>query len=148
MPISIDESLKDFLVIWAAGLSTLLGALKLLDYWDGRFRLQVDYDFTDDPSEGNKITLRNLTSNPITISYKELLIRRSWRFFQKYEEVPLTDEQPYDVCIPAHSSHTFNYKDMSHFSLNSKLLTGKTIYLKIWIAGRRPLTLVVYRNGT
>ena len=148
MPISIDESLKDFLVIWAAGLSTLLGALKILEYWDDRFRLEVDHDFPDDPNEGKKITLRNLTSNPVTIPYKELLVRRKWWFFQKYEEVPSTNEPPYDVIIFAHSSHTFNYKDMSNFSLKSKLLAGKTIYLKIWIAGRRPLTLVVHRNGT
>lgn len=148
MPTIIDESLKDLLTIWGAGLSTLLGALKILEYWDDRFRLQVDYDFSDDATEGNKITLRNLTSNPITIPYKELLIGRKWLPFLKYQEIPFTDEPPHDIFIPAHSSHTFNYKDMPHFSLKSKLMAGKTIYLKVWIAGRRPMTLTVYRNST
>ncbi|WP_449302244.1 hypothetical protein [Pseudoxanthomonas mexicana] len=146
MPIDIDISGKDFVAIWGATLSTVLGVLKVAEYWRDRFRLEIDYDFTNDPSEGNKITLRNLTARPITIPYRELLMRKRWHFFRRREEIPFTDEPPCDVTIPAHSSHTFEFREMAHFSLKSKMLSGKTIYLKLWIAGRKPVTLPVYTN--
>jgi hypothetical protein len=146
MPIHLDISTNEFLAVWGAALSTILGILKLAEYWKSRFRLEVDYDFTDDPNQGNKITLRNLTSTPITIPYRELLMRKKWHFFRKREEILFTDEPPSDVTVPAHSSHTFEFKEAAHFSLKSKALSGKTIYIKVWIAGRKPVTLPVYTN--
>ena len=147
MPEILGLPLKDFFIVWGAGLSTLLAILKLVEFWRDRFRLEVDYDFSTDPHEGNRIVVRNLTARPITIPYRELLMRRRWAVLRKREEIPLTDEQPCDVSIPAHASHTFEFKEQSHFSLKSKLLAGKTIYLRVWLAGRRPITLKVYTNG-
>lgn len=146
MPEILGIPLKDFLIVWGASLSTLLAILKFVEFWRDRFRLEVNYDFSTDPHEGNKITVRNLTTKPVTIPYRQLLIRPRWALFQKREEIPFTDEPPYDVNIPAHASHTFEFKEQSHFSLKSKLLAGKTIYLKVWLAGRRPITLKVYTN--
>ena len=147
MPISLDISTKDFLAVWGACLSTVLGGLKVYEYWRDRFRIEVDYEFIDDPIEGNKLTIRNLTSRPMTIAYRELLFGRKWLFFSKLQEIPFTDEPAHDVTIPPHSSQSIRYREQSHFLVNRGSLSGTTLFLKLWIAGRRPLLVKVYKNA-
>jgi hypothetical protein len=146
MPASIESVAKDLAAIWGAILSTILAIQKGYEWWASRFRLETDYEFTDDPSIGHKITIRNLTGRPITIPFREVLSRKRWHFFRKPEEIPFTDESPTDVVIPAYGSHAFEFMELSHFSLKSKHLADHNIYLKVWIAGRKPKTLHVYAN--
>ncbi|MCZ8158379.1 MAG: hypothetical protein O9256_00550 [Rhizobiaceae bacterium] len=141
-----EVALNDALAVWGAGLSTLLACVKLHELWRDRFRLEIDYDFSSDREFGSKITIRNISSRPVTITYKELLIGRSFPFFRGLMEVPGTNEEPYDISIPAHSSETISYQGESHFSISGDQLAGKSLFLKVWIAGRKPMLLLVYKS--
>lgn len=128
-----------FLAWWGAGLSTLLAIVKLWEIWRTRFRIDVGCNLTGSPEIGNELFIRNLMGSPVILSYWQLL-RLSGRWpFRTETELTSPEEDARDIRIDAHSSLTLTFKDQEHFDWGVNALDGKSIYIRLWIAGRGPV---------
>lgn len=61
-----------FLAWWGAILSSILALIKIFEFWNKRFRIDVTYEFTSSAEVGNTIFLTNLSPGPIVVQYWEL----------------------------------------------------------------------------
>lgn len=135
---------SNFIAWWGAGLSTLLAIAKLWEMWRDRFRVDVGRNFTSDSEIGNEIFIRNLAAHPVILSYWELLyVSGRWPFL-KFSSLKDPGPDASDVRIEAHSSITFRFADGDYFSWSAKALKGRRIYIRLHIAGRRPILKKVY----
>ena len=139
-----EVNITNYIAWWGAGLSTLLAIIKVLELWNNRFRVDIGYKFTSGPEIGNEIFIRNLSSKPIILEYWELYYCSHRWLFKKFEEFesPLLDVN--DSQIQSHSSKTLVFIDQDHFSYGSKALKGRSIYIKLCVAGKKPFFKKVY----
>ena len=129
----------NYLAWWGAGLSTLLAFVKPLELWSNRFRIDIGYIFTTEPNQGNQIHIRNLSSKAIILEHWELYYcKRRW-LFNTFKELESPTFDIKDIQIPAHSSKTLYFKRQNHFNLQ-----GKTIYIKLCVAGKKPFYKKVF----
>ena len=133
-----------FLAWWGACLSTLLAGVKLWEMWRDRFRVDIGCNFTGNPDIGNEIIVRNLTGYPIIVSYWEVLWISGYWPFRAQSTLTATEEHASDARIDAHSSLTLTFSGQDHFDWGVKALNGRTIYLRLYVAGRRPVLRKVY----
>ena len=67
------EIIKEIIVLWGAGLSTLLALIKVWEVWSSRHHaIDVGYLFQG-PEYGNDIFIRNLSDKPVIVTDWELL---------------------------------------------------------------------------
>lgn len=124
---------------WGAILSTLLALMKLWEFWRDRFRIEVDRTLTTDPEIGNKIFVRNLAGHPVILSYWELISCEGRWSFQRHSTLSSPEADARDSRIETHSSFTLTFAEQDHFDWGSKALKGRRIYIRLYIAGRRPI---------
>jgi len=134
----------NFIAWWGAGLSTLLALVKLWEIWRDRFRLDIGSNLTSDPEIGNEIFIRNLSGYPLILSYWELLHGSGVWPFLKLSEFESPGPDASDLRIEAHSSKSFTFSEAYHFGWSEKSLKGRKIYMRLYIAGRRPILKKVY----
>ena len=127
---------------WGAVLSTLLALIKLHEFWRDRFRIEIGHGFTGDVNHGNDIHIRNLSSRPIILSYWEIFYRKGYCFTKKDKYIASPEAFACDLKIDPHSSHTLNFNGQDHFSWGQT--DGSKIYMRLHIAGRRPIVKKVY----
>lgn len=133
--------------MWGAALSTSLALIKIWEIWRARRRLDYGYNFTDDPKIGNEITIRNLSSTAIIISYWELVwLKSKWYGFKKEETKTITAEHDFsDWIIAPHSSQKLTFSEGHYFSWSGKANFGTKLYLRVMIAGeKRPRLAKIY----
>ncbi len=137
---------NNFIAFWGAGLSTLLASVKLFELWSARRRIEISYRFIGIPEEGNDIIIRNISDKPFIVTHWELqFCKRKW-----FRWIPYRIEDPEgfgsDICIQEHSSKVLNFSDAYYFEWGHKAMSGKRIYLKLIIAGKkRPVRQLVYK---
>jgi hypothetical protein len=129
---------------WGAGLSTLLAILKIWEIWRDRFQLDVSYSFTSDENIGNEILIRNLSSRPFILKYWELLYGSGRWPRRKFEPIEHAEHDAGDSRIEPHATLTLHFADAQHFSWGHEALKGRKIYIRIHIAGRKPILRLVY----
>ena len=134
----------NYIAWWGAGLSTLLALVKLWELWRDRFRIDVGYGFTGEPSIGNDIYIRNLSGKPIIMTYWEVFFRPHLWPLKKDIYIQSPEEESHDVQINPHSSLTLNFSEMNHFDWGWKTMKRKRIYIRLHVAGRRPILKRVY----
>lgn len=134
----------DYIAWWGAGLSTFLAFVKLWELWGSRFRVDIGRNFTSEPDIGNEIFIRNLSSKPIILEYWELHYCSRWWPFRKFEEFESPGPDACDIQIQPHSSKSLSFSGQYHFSWSAKALNGRKIYLKLYIAGRKPFYKKVF----
>lgn len=140
----VETSGVNYIAWWGACLSTLLAAVKVWELWRDRFRVDLGHNFTSDPETGNEIFVRNLSAKPIIIEYWEIhYVSGVWPF-RKFVEFESPGPDASDIQIAPHSSKAFSFNGASHFSWSDKGLQGRKIYMRLYIAGRRPLDKKVY----
>ena len=134
----------NYIAWWGAGLSTLLAAVKLWELWRDRFRIDVGCNLTSNPDIGNEIFIRNLSAKPVILSYWEVLYgSRAWPF-RKFSEVESPGPDVYDSRIDPHSSKTLTFSEQNHFGWSRTTLKGRKIYIRLFMAGRRPVLKKIY----
>lgn len=134
---------SNFLSYWGAGLSTLLALVKLAELWRDRFKIDVSYSFSSNESIGNKILIRNLFGRPIIIEFWEVLYCSGCWPFRNFKALAL----PYEVSdkrLEAHSTYELNFSEENYFSSSAKVLKGRKIFIRLYIAGRNPVLKLVY----
>lgn len=140
----MGEGNVDYIAWWGAGLSTLLALTKLWELWRDRFRIEIGFNFTDDPEQGHDIFIRNLSGTPMILSFWELFYRpRLWPL-KKDSEIGASGVDTYDLRIEPHSSKSLGFKRMEHFDWGWKAMKGRSICIRLYIAGRPPVVKRVY----
>jgi hypothetical protein len=123
-----------------------LAIATLWEMWRDRFRFDVGRSFTSDVEIGNDVFIRNLAAHPVILSYWELLYVSGRSPFRKFPILEDPGPDASDVLIGAHSSITFRFADGDYFSWSAKALKGRRIYIRLHIAGRRPIFKKVYNK--
>lgn len=129
---------------WGAGLSTLLAIVKLLELWQDRFRLEVDYNFASDENVGNTILVRNLSSRPLLLSYWEVLYCNGRWPRRKFQDVSCPDHDYGDRRIEPHSTLELRFAEADYFFWGHKALKGRRIFIRLHVAGRGEILKLVY----
>ena len=143
-----DVTVTEILGVWGAVLSTFLAGVKLWEIWRDRHRIEIGRVFTSDESIGNTISIRNLSSRAFLISYWELVYSTGWWPFRKLEAFRSQDFDVNDQKVEAYSTYKLTFSDQDYFGSSPKALKDRKIYIRICVAGRKPVLMLVYRSNT
>jgi len=127
-----------------AFVSTLLAAIKVAEWWRDRNRLETDFTCTTSEAEGNTVIIRNLYSKPIIITYWEIFMAEKLRWNSDQVTLETADFDDSDQVIAPHASLRWNFSEARYFGTSEKILKGRCIYLRLWIAGRKPTVRKLY----
>ena len=136
--------LGDWIALWGALLSTVLATIKIMEWWRDRNRLEIAFSSTTSESIGNSIVIRNLYAKPIIITHWELFLAHDRRGKRMYESIESAEFDSGDQVVGAHASIVWNFCDAHYFSTSEQAIKGRAIYLRLCIAGRRPVTRKIY----
>ncbi len=136
--------LSSYLAWWGAAISTILALIKIWEFWQDRFRVDVGYNFTGDPELGNEIYIRNLSAQPIILKYWKLFYVSGIWPFRKFSEFESPGPYARDIQIAPHSSKELTFREASYFDWGAKFLTGRKIYMRLYIVGRRSILRKLY----
>ncbi|RUL74079.1 hypothetical protein [Dyella choica] len=129
---------------WGALLSTVLALVKGWELWRDRFRIEIDSVFTGAINIGNKIRIRNLSPNPIMISYWEVFYRAGiWPFLKKTFICDMNFDND-GTTIPSHSVYTLTFADEDYFSTSFDNQEGRKIFIRLHIAGGKTVCRKIY----
>jgi hypothetical protein len=132
---------------WGAALATVLALIKVWELWRDRFRLDVSYNFSGLSSIGNKVLIRNIGSRPLILTHWDLLYgSRRWPF-RRFEHLASADFEEGDTTIEAGDTHTLHFDEQDHFDWGASALRGRSIYIRLFVAGRRPRIRRVFRHS-
>lgn len=130
---------------WGACLSTALAGIKIWETFRSRFRIEVGGCFTSASDIGNTLRIRNISPNPIILTYWVIFYGSGkWPF---REEKPLSniDYDSNDLAIQPSATCTLEFTDEEYFSTAPSSLKGRSIYIRLHFAGRRePIVRKVY----
>lgn len=135
---------KDLMAVWGGLLSTGLAGIKVFEWWRDRDRLDISFGSSTSVEHGNQIQIRNLSSRPIIITHWELFLAFDSKGKRDCEFVDSADYDDGDLTISAHASTQWNFCEARYFSTSGKHLRGRSIYLRLCIAGRKDLTKKLY----
>lgn len=141
---AVADSTSTFIAWWGAGLSTLLAIVKFFELWRDRFQVEVSYNFTGSTSIGNEVLIRNLSDRPLILTYWELLYCSDHMLKRKFESFESAEYDAGDSRLNAHSTLTLHFAEANYFAVGTKALNGRRIYIRLHIAGRRPILRLVY----
>ncbi len=136
--------LKDLVAVWGGILSTGLAGIKVFEWWRDRDRLDISFGSTSSVEHGNQIQIRNLSNRPIIVKHWELFFSFDSKGKKDYELVESAEYDDNDLTIAAHASIQWNFCEARYFSTSEKQLRGRSIYLRLCIAGRKDLTTKIY----
>lgn len=115
-----------------------------MELWWARHRIDTSYGFTSSAIEGNTVLIRNLSNRPIIIEYWEQFAAHDKGGKEGYDVLALPDSLPDDTQLAAMSTLTLRFCEADYFGTTPKYLKCRRIYLKLWVAGRKPATYKVY----
>jgi hypothetical protein len=130
---------------WGAVLSTLLLLAKLWELWRDRFQVEISGNFTSSPEIGNEIFVRNLSGRTFILTHWELLYGTGRWPARRFTHLASADYYDAgDLRVGPHSTHTLAFRDEEHFDCDVDALKGRRIFIRLHIAGRRPILRLVY----
>jgi len=129
---------------WGAGLSTLLALIKLWELWRDRFQVEVSRNFTSNPEIGNEVLIRNLSGRTFILAYWELLYGTGRWPARRFSPLVSPDYDEGDQSIEPQSTYTLQFRDDRDFDWGVSALNGRRIFIRLHIAGRRPIVRLVY----
>jgi hypothetical protein len=125
--------------IWGAGVSTLLGLVKIWEtFWKDRLRLEATHSFIDPCEKADEITVVNLSGLPVQVSHWTL----AWKpnpFRWRTSEIDVTPE-PECVgrfTIPSKGNYTLYFEEDAKFDSSYRTARHRNLYLTLNIFGRR-----------
>jgi len=132
--------------IWGAGISTLLGGVKLWEtFWKDRLKLATTYSFSDQSDAAHEITVVNLSGVPVQICRWSLAwMPNSFRWFTS--TIDVTPQEGAGIfTIPPKDSYALYFKEDSKFDWSYRTTRHRHLDLTLHIFGRsKPYMLKVY----
>jgi hypothetical protein len=138
-----EEQLKFWLLVWGAGLSTILGLIKLWEtLWRDRIKLSTTYSFTSADQVDDEITIVNLSDRTVQVEHWSLAWQHAFSASSVTDLTP--DNGGYRFTIDPKSEHTIRFSDADKFDWGSRAAKGRKMYLTLFLFGRRrPMKLLV-----
>ncbi len=122
------------LSLWGAILSTILTILKFFEYWNNRFRININTIFRSEANCGHDISISNLSSKPILLEYMELFTLKGKWFFKKEHNIWSPEDLIINERIEPSNTKLYNFRQGDYFQWNNK-----TIYIKLYFIGKKPI---------
>ncbi|MGB5965585.1 MAG: hypothetical protein WBF77_04790 [Sulfurimonadaceae bacterium] len=123
------------LSLWGAVLSTILSVLKIVEYWNNRFQVEVGQILRGDEDLGHDISIKNLSSKPILLEYMELFTKKgNWPFRQK-KYIWSPEDSWLNARIEPSDAQVYNFSGSNYFGWNNQ-----NIYVLLYFAGKKPIT--------
>ena len=113
MPVA--ESNSSSIAWWGAGLSTLLGVVKLYELWRDRFRVDISCNFTGNESIGNDVLIRNISSHPLILAHWELLYCSGHWPQRSFGPLKSADFDAGDQRLEPYATHTLHFAEQNYF---------------------------------
>lgn len=129
---------------WGAVLSTILAAIKGWELWRDRFRVEIGASFTSAPDIGNEVRIRNLSPKPLILVHWEVFHGSGFWLSRKETSICGRDYDAGDATIAPASTHTLTFADELYFSTNPDRLKGRSVYIRLHVAGRGTLRRKLY----
>lgn len=129
---------------WGAILSTLLALIKVWELWRDRFRVEINGSFSTSQDSGHEICIRNLSPKPIVMTHWEIFYGSGIRPFRKEHIFTSKEYDANDVTIVPYSTHRLYFRDENYFSIAAKVLKGRPVFIRIYIAGRQNTCRGIY----
>lgn len=133
-----------FLAWWGAGLSTLLALVKSWELWRDRFQIEVGHNLTGSIEIGNEILIRNLSGHTFILVYWELLYCEGHWPRRRFTSFESAEFDAGDRRIEPHSTYALAFAQQNYFDWGQKALRGRRIFIRLYVAGRRPIVRLVY----
>lgn len=124
------------LSIWGATLSTLLAFIRVRDFVNNRFKVNITYLLRTDAGDGNDINVQNLSGKPVLLEYMEIFSTKRTGLFKKETKQLWSPEDAYlNLRIDSCSSEKFCFRDADYF-----YWPNRNIFIRLYFAGKnRPL---------
>lgn len=145
MPVA-DIKIPELLAIWGAVLSTVLFIFKLVEVLNNRLKIDADFISSSNESNGHKIKIRNLSNKTFIVAYWELILCLPFNNKSDGEHIAYADIDS-DHRMDPYATMTLNFTDSNYFSITEKFLKGRNIYIRLHIAGRKPIYKLVYKSS-
>lgn len=127
--LGVDITLTHVLSVWGAGLSSVLSIMKLMEYWNNRFQIEVSPILRGSVEMGHDISIKNLSSKPILLEYMEIFNKNG-----KEEKSLWSPEDSFiDARIEPYGSKLFNFSEADYFPWE------KEVYARLYFAGKKPI---------
>ena len=136
---SVPDSGHYMIAWWGAGLSTLLALVKFYELWRDRSRVEIGYNFSDDPNIGNEIFVRNLSNRPRILTYWDVLLCSGRWPLRRFESIEGADHDVGDYRLEAHNTVTLRFSESNYFDSGRGALKGRGIFIRLFFAGQRPI---------
>lgn len=136
---------KDIVSYWGALVATILGAIKIFEFYRDRGRLGVSYSFVGLPEIGNTITIHNLGAKAVTITYYELFWSTAKSGWEKDTMNHLSPDYDFESLVIAPGDHqSLNFANENDFPIQSRTIQDAHLYISLHIVGKnRPKILKV-----
>lgn len=133
-----------YIAWWGACLSTVLAGVKLWELWRDRFQLDVSFNFRSVPELGNDIFIRNLSGRPLILTFWEVVYCSGRWPRRTFDPLEFADPNNGDCKVDPHGTHTLHFADANYFHWGHIALNGRSIFVRLHVAGRRPILRKVY----
>lgn len=137
---------SELIAAYAAVLSTAIAICQIWVWYAKRPRLDVSYQFSSSEVDGNTIILRNLSEQQLILTYWELLYCEGRRPQRKFEIIASSAHDARDSIIRPHDIHNLNFTGADYFGWKQKFLRGRSIYIRVAIAGKKPELHLIYKG--
>jgi hypothetical protein len=134
-----------FLAWWGAILSTALAVVKIFELWRDRFRVEVSYSLVGDEEIGNTVFIRNLSGRPFILTYWELFYASRYLARWRAEAIQDREFDAGDYKVEPFSTLPLRFSEAKYFSWHENALRGRAIYIRLHLAGRRPIVRRVFQ---
>lgn len=129
-------SVTQSLAIWGAILSTLLACLRIWEFWQGRFRIEVSTLFTGCKESGHRVSVRNLSGKQLILEHWAIM-RVSGRWPRRTANTLVSAEfDANDIVIASQSTFPLSFVEESYFPWGGSL-GGDRLAIRLHFAGRR-----------
>ncbi len=129
---------------WGAVLSTMLAIIKVWELWRDRFKIEVGSSFATAAHIGNEVRIRNLSPKPQILTHWEIFYRSGIPLLRTEKSICCRDFDTDDSCIAPSSTQKLTFSGESYFSTTAEKLKGRSIYIRVYVAGRRPVCHKIY----
>lgn len=135
---------SDWISAWGAVISTLLATKEIFQWWKNRDRFDASLTTSSSADIGHNLKITNLSGRTILISHWELFLSFDKKGKREYDCIVFEDLDSNDISLDPNTSRQLYFSESDYFSVSEKSLRGRSIYLKMWIVGRRPWVKKLY----
>src|SRR5689334_13514586 len=124
---------------WGAGLSTVLGIIRILEYLKTRTNLELSPILRSDEEEGHDILIKNNSTVPVTVHYMDVVRAKKAKDENSIEHLVHFEDNHILFTIEPRGAHSAKFSEGDYFPTR-----GGPIFLRLWVVGqKKPLWLKI-----